>query len=170
MPNKALVIGINYTGQANPLRGCVNDAWNIAHFLVNNYGYEPQNILILTDDPNAPGGGLPKWLPKHRVGSAPAAVSVAPSAAEPEKKEKKDKDKKGKDKDKDKKDKKEKKDKKDKDKDKKDKKKEKKEKKRDIDFDYEADDSELDASEAQLRNIVRIILRLFLILKELNFY
>merc|ERR1712217_1015470 len=59
--------GINYEGQPCALKGCINDAWNVAHFLVNNYGYQPCNIRLLTDNPNAPHGGLPKWLPQHPI-------------------------------------------------------------------------------------------------------
>lgn len=110
---KALIIGINYIGQPGTLKGCINDAWNVAHFIVNNYGFQPADIRILTDNPQAKHGGLPSWLPPHKV--------------QEEKEEESDK----KDDKKDKKDKKEKKDKKDKKEDKKDDKKGGKKEKKD---------------------------------------
>lgn len=47
---KALIIGINYFGSKNELRGCINDAHNIFNFLTTRYGYSPDDIVILTDD------------------------------------------------------------------------------------------------------------------------
>ncbi|ODQ64054.1 hypothetical protein NADFUDRAFT_67409 [Nadsonia fulvescens var. elongata DSM 6958] len=47
---KALLIGINYTGSANALRGCINDVQNISNFLKQCYGYSPDDMVILTDD------------------------------------------------------------------------------------------------------------------------
>lgn len=49
---KALIIGINYIGSKNQLRGCINDAHNIFNFLTNGYGYSSDDIVILTDDQN----------------------------------------------------------------------------------------------------------------------
>ncbi|KAK9473991.1 metacaspase-1 [Dipodascopsis tothii] len=46
---KALLIGINYLGQKNELRGCINDVKNISAFL-KNYGYKTEDMVILTDD------------------------------------------------------------------------------------------------------------------------
>src|SRR3990167_4120733 len=67
MPTKkALLIGINYTGSPQALRGCVNDAWNVAHFLVNNWGYEPGNIRVLSDKPESHGGGLPGFVKQQQ--------------------------------------------------------------------------------------------------------
>merc|ERR1712100_919557 len=148
MPTKkALIVGINYTGQPNTLKGCINDAWNVAHFLVNNYGFEPKNMRILTDNPNAPRGGLPKWLPKHRVprdddDDDEDDDDEDEDETEDSRKDDKDKDKK-KDKKKDKGDKKKKKNKKKdkkKKKNKKDKKKDKGDKRSLGDEDYEAED------------------------------
>lgn len=52
LARRALIIGINY--ETNPeistLRGCVNDAKMMALFLVKVYGYDPSDILLLTDD------------------------------------------------------------------------------------------------------------------------
>lgn len=47
---KALIIGINYIGTQNELRGCINDAHNIFNFLTTKYGYASEDIVILTDD------------------------------------------------------------------------------------------------------------------------
>lgn len=47
---KALCIGINYIGQRKELRGCANDARAMAAFLTKNHGFEPSNIILLTDD------------------------------------------------------------------------------------------------------------------------
>ncbi|KAI1315728.1 Ca(2+)-dependent cysteine protease [Mortierella claussenii] len=46
---RALLIGINYTGRANPLQGCVNDTAIMKTFLLG-VGYQEENIRILTDD------------------------------------------------------------------------------------------------------------------------
>lgn len=46
---KALIVGINYIGTSNELRGCINDAHNMRRFLVSN-GYPEENIVMLTDD------------------------------------------------------------------------------------------------------------------------
>jgi hypothetical protein len=45
----ALVIGINYTGLKSELKGCINDAEKVAHYLRKNRGYKTENITILTD-------------------------------------------------------------------------------------------------------------------------
>lgn len=47
---KALIIGINYFGSKNELRGCINDAHNMFDFLTQGYGYSPDDIVMLTDD------------------------------------------------------------------------------------------------------------------------
>lgn len=47
---KALIIGINYIGSRNELRGCINDARNIFQFLTTRYNYRAEDIVILTDD------------------------------------------------------------------------------------------------------------------------
>ncbi|KDR69952.1 hypothetical protein GALMADRAFT_214755 [Galerina marginata CBS 339.88] len=69
---RALCIGINYRGQANELRGCVNDAKNVRNFLIQR-GYDPKEILLLTDDAKD-GRNLPtrdniieamRWLVRH---------------------------------------------------------------------------------------------------------
>ena len=47
---KALLIGINYIGSKNALRGCINDAHNIFNYLTTYCGYRPEDIVMLTDD------------------------------------------------------------------------------------------------------------------------
>ncbi|KAF6758921.1 Metacaspase-1A [Ephemerocybe angulata] len=47
------VIGINYTGHSNELRGCVNDAKRVRQFLIKN-GYPAENIVLLSDDTRDP--------------------------------------------------------------------------------------------------------------------
>jgi hypothetical protein len=49
---KALLIGINYTGSKNELRGCVNDVENIRRYLVHDKGFphDPASMVILTDN------------------------------------------------------------------------------------------------------------------------
>lgn len=53
---RAIVIGINYTGKPNALKGCVNDAIDIREVLVKKYDFRPQDIQVLVDDSRgAPG-------------------------------------------------------------------------------------------------------------------
>ncbi len=51
---KALLIGINYFGQRNQLRGCINDVRRLQNFLIGVYGYKPQDMVVLTDDSRDP--------------------------------------------------------------------------------------------------------------------
>lgn len=46
----AVIIGINYTGTASALEGCINDAINLKTFLVDKCHFTADNILILADD------------------------------------------------------------------------------------------------------------------------
>lgn len=46
---KALLIGINYIGTKNQLRGCINDVHNVRNFL-QQHGYDLSDIVTLTDD------------------------------------------------------------------------------------------------------------------------
>lgn len=50
---KALLIGINYIGQKNALRGCINDVQNVRNFLLQ-HGYQQDDMVILTDDQQNP--------------------------------------------------------------------------------------------------------------------
>jgi hypothetical protein len=45
---KALLVGINYIGTENELRGCINDVNNMNNFLLS-IGYTQKNIIRLTD-------------------------------------------------------------------------------------------------------------------------
>ncbi|KAH3666181.1 hypothetical protein OGAPHI_004370 [Ogataea philodendri] len=47
---KALLIGINYIGTNNALRGCINDAHNMYNYLTQAQGYKAEDIVMLTDD------------------------------------------------------------------------------------------------------------------------
>ncbi|KAH8887084.1 hypothetical protein GQ53DRAFT_827632 [Thozetella sp. PMI_491] len=51
---KALLIGINYFGQRGQLRGCINDVRNMSSYLVENFGYKREDMVILTDDQQNP--------------------------------------------------------------------------------------------------------------------
>ncbi|RYP56362.1 hypothetical protein DL771_011918 [Monosporascus sp. 5C6A] len=53
---KALLIGINYFGQAGELKGCINDTKNISAFLIERYGYKREDMVFLTDDQQDPRG------------------------------------------------------------------------------------------------------------------
>ncbi|KAG1793338.1 peptidase C14, caspase domain-containing protein [Suillus plorans] len=47
---RASLIGINYKGQRCELRGCNNDIHNILPCLINQWGYDPRDIVQLIDD------------------------------------------------------------------------------------------------------------------------
>jgi hypothetical protein len=48
---KSLLIGINYTGSQNELRGCHQDVENVAEFLsYRGYSDDPRSQVILRDD------------------------------------------------------------------------------------------------------------------------
>ncbi|KAG7195214.1 Ca(2+)-dependent cysteine protease [Scheffersomyces spartinae] len=47
---KALLIGINYFGTRYQLNGCINDARTMFTFLTREWGYSPDDIVMLTDD------------------------------------------------------------------------------------------------------------------------
>jgi len=48
---RALVVGINkYQMSGNDLSGCVNDAEDVYELLVNEYGFERDNVRLLTDE------------------------------------------------------------------------------------------------------------------------
>jgi hypothetical protein len=55
---QALLIGINYFGTRNALKGCINDVHNLAPFLNQRYGFSYDDIVILTDDKRDPN-----WRP-----------------------------------------------------------------------------------------------------------
>ena len=47
---RALLVGINYCGQNGELSGCHNDVFNVKQYIMSEFGYQEQNILILVDD------------------------------------------------------------------------------------------------------------------------
>ena len=47
---QALLIGINYFGSPNELKGCINDVRQLAPFLNERYGFSWDDMVILTDD------------------------------------------------------------------------------------------------------------------------
>lgn len=51
---KALCIGINYIGQDAELRGCINDARNMKQFIMKNFGFKSEDIVMLLDDATHP--------------------------------------------------------------------------------------------------------------------
>ncbi|KAG2419602.1 hypothetical protein HFD88_004398 [Aspergillus terreus] len=51
---KALLIGINYIGQPNQLRGCINDVANVSRYLNERCRYRREDMVILTDDQENP--------------------------------------------------------------------------------------------------------------------
>ena len=51
---KALLIGINYFGQRGQLRGCINDVRNMSTYLVENFNYKREDMVLLTDDQQNP--------------------------------------------------------------------------------------------------------------------
>ena len=48
------MIGINYFGTPNELKGCINDVRNLAPFLNQRYGFSYDDMVILTDDQQDP--------------------------------------------------------------------------------------------------------------------
>mmetsp|Transcript_19897 Transcript_19897/g.34240 ORF Transcript_19897/g.34240 Transcript_19897/m.34240 type:complete len:334 (-) Transcript_19897:223-1224(-) len=47
---RAVLIGINYTGQSGELSGCHNDVHNVARYLTEVQGFRKENVTILMDD------------------------------------------------------------------------------------------------------------------------
>lgn len=47
---RALLIGINYIGTKSQLSGCINDVTRIKKLLIESFGYDEANIIMLTDD------------------------------------------------------------------------------------------------------------------------
>lgn len=47
---RAILVGINYTGQQGQLSGCHNDVKNMKEYLMNEKGFESHNITVLMDD------------------------------------------------------------------------------------------------------------------------
>lgn len=51
---KALLVGINYTGTSNALAGCINDVRTMQNFLIQRFGYQHDDMVVLTDDQRDP--------------------------------------------------------------------------------------------------------------------
>jgi hypothetical protein len=47
---RAVLIGINYTGQEGQLTACHDDCTNVAEYLTTVQGFDPAHMLILMDD------------------------------------------------------------------------------------------------------------------------
>jgi hypothetical protein len=54
MSKRCVLVGINYFGTNAQLNGCINDINNVRGVLLNNCGYNAQNMRVLTDDPKNP--------------------------------------------------------------------------------------------------------------------
>jgi len=65
---KALVIGINYKGTGNDLRGCINDAINVSAMLKNSYQFT--DITLLTEQ-DATTAGIKQHLAEFVRGAVP---------------------------------------------------------------------------------------------------
>lgn len=48
---RAVLVGINYVGKNNALKGCVNDTLAMREMLMQQYGYADANIRVLIDEP-----------------------------------------------------------------------------------------------------------------------
>lgn len=49
---RALLIGINYTGESNKLESCHSDVRNMKDFLIQTQGFQRKDMLIMMDDGN----------------------------------------------------------------------------------------------------------------------
>jgi hypothetical protein len=47
---RALLIGINYTGTNNALRGCINDIHKTRDNLIQHFGFDEKNIVLMFDE------------------------------------------------------------------------------------------------------------------------
>jgi len=56
---KALLIGINYFGSKQALKGCINDVKNIKAMIMRNFGFKEEDMVILTDDQTNNPPGMP---------------------------------------------------------------------------------------------------------------
>jgi len=51
---RAVLIGINYTGQKGALKGCHNDVFNLYTYIQDQYGFQDEDITVLADDGDHP--------------------------------------------------------------------------------------------------------------------
>lgn len=55
MVKKALFVGINYYATpSSKLRGCIDDIINVRNMLIDTYGYDTSNMILLRDDTTDP--------------------------------------------------------------------------------------------------------------------
>lgn len=54
----ALLVGINYRSTKAELKGCINDVKHIHTYLVEDRGYLPENIVVLTEDTHKKPTGM----------------------------------------------------------------------------------------------------------------
>ncbi|KAG6557867.1 hypothetical protein Mapa_000635 [Marchantia paleacea] len=68
MTKRALLVGCNYPGTTAALSGCVNDVTRMYNLLLEKYGFEEENIKLMTDtddDNDMPtGANIKAWLKK----------------------------------------------------------------------------------------------------------
>jgi uncharacterized caspase-like protein len=68
---KALLVGCNYPGTGKgELTGCWNDVQSMRETLINRFGFNPQDIWVLVDEPQQslqPTGGVVKWYLEELV-------------------------------------------------------------------------------------------------------
>ncbi len=60
---RALLVGCNYPGTGGELTGCWNDVQSMRETLINRFGFNPQDICVLVDEPQQspqPTGGVVK--------------------------------------------------------------------------------------------------------------
>eukprot|EP00798_Chlamydomonas_sp_ICE-L_P023066 gene23066-30255_t len=73
MTKRAILIGCNYPGTNAELQGCVNDVWSIKSLLIEIYGFEEDNMVILVDTDDSytkPTGANIKNAMMEMVGAA----------------------------------------------------------------------------------------------------
>ena len=47
---KAVLVGVNYSGDSSArLNGCIQDTQNVRDLLISNFGYKPQDIIMIND-------------------------------------------------------------------------------------------------------------------------
>ncbi|XP_058006626.1 metacaspase-1-like [Hevea brasiliensis] len=52
---RALLVGVTYKNSKYKLKRTVNDVKNMRNLLINSFGFNPQNIIVLTEDEKEPG-------------------------------------------------------------------------------------------------------------------
>ncbi|KAF2294086.1 hypothetical protein GH714_007414 [Hevea brasiliensis] len=52
---RALLVGVTYKNSTYKLKRTVNDVKNMRNLLINSFGFNPQNIIVLTEDEKEPG-------------------------------------------------------------------------------------------------------------------